>query len=170
MTDAIVQPMANCRQRAGRASTVATSNGSTGTGMMIDSRTANKYIARTANLVAAARMSESYCCFKNRQTGIGHHKSDLGINRVLQRTLCQCPERQSLLVRLKGLEPPLCHQKRILNPPRLPFRHSRIFQQENSSYPNYSADASLCDTASASFSIEWSRIPQSFMPAIVSNR
>jgi hypothetical protein len=47
------------------------------------------------------------------------------------------------LVRLKGLEPPLCHQKRILNPPRLPFRHSRNTQQDTRSYPNYSVDASL---------------------------
>ena len=38
-----------------------------------------------------------------------------------------------LLVRLKGLEPPLCHQKRILNPPRLPFRHSRNAQQDTRS-------------------------------------
>ncbi len=58
-----------------------------------------------------------------------------------------------LLVRLKGLEPPLCHQKRILNPPRLPFRHSRNAQHNNRSYPNYLVDASLCDTAFASFSI-----------------
>jgi hypothetical protein len=58
-----------------------------------------------------------------------------------------------LLVRLKGLEPPLCHQKRILNPPRLPFRHSRNAQQDARSYSNYSVDASLCDTAFASFSI-----------------
>ena len=162
--------MANCRQRAGRASTVATSNGSTGTGIMIDSKTAKTYIARTANLVAAARIRKLYCCFKNRQTGIGHHKSDLGTCSSLATDISINIPKLSLLVRLKGLEPPLCHQKRILNPPRLPFRHSRIFQQENSSYPNYSTDASLCDTASASFSIEWSRIPQSFMPATVSNR
>ena len=45
---------------------------------MIDSKTAKTYIARTANLVAAARIRKLYCCFKNRQTGIGHHKSDLG--------------------------------------------------------------------------------------------
>ena len=162
--------MANYRQWAGRASTVATSNGSTGTGIMIDSRTANKYIARTAILVAAARIRKSYCCFKNRQTGIGHHKSGFGTCSSFATDFRINIPNKSLLVRLKGLEPPLCHQKRILNPPRLPFRHSRIFQQENSSYPNYSADASLCDTASASFSIEWSRIPQSFMPATVSNR
>lgn len=27
---------------------------------------------------------------------------------------------------VKGLEPPLCCQKRILSPPRLPFRHTSI--------------------------------------------
>ena len=52
--------LANCRQRAGRASTVATSNGSTGKGTMIDSRAANTYIARSANLVAATRIRKSY--------------------------------------------------------------------------------------------------------------
>ena len=75
-----------------------------------------------------------------------------------------------MLVRLKGLEPPLCHQKRILNPPRLPFRHSRAIQHVADTYLNYALDASLSRTADASFSICRSRMPQARMPSSVSKR
>ena len=119
ITDAMVHPAVSRIHFAGRASTVATSSGSTGIGMMIDSRTANSSISRSARAVPAMRRTRSYCSRQRRHSDVMKAPSlDTGFPAVVG---------TRDMVRVGGLEPPSPCGRRILNPLRLPIPpHSHI--------------------------------------------